>query len=179
MRSITTRDLSHRGFTLVELLVVIGIIAVLISVLLPALNKARQQAQVTACMANMKQLMNAWVLYANDNRGQIAFAETGAAAAVAVPARAPDAAYTVQQPDGWVIDVPGDGSNGAEASIRAGTIWKYAPAIGTYRCPASTDEDNFRSYSISSHLNGTEYFLPKRVSSQEDFPGETGSSGHD
>lgn len=148
------------AFTLVELLVVIGIIAVLISVLLPALNKARQQAQVTACMANMKQLMNAWVMYANDNRGQLVFAETGPGGTVTID-KPPTPIYTIVQPDGWVIDVPGNGSEGVEASVRAGALWKYAPAVGTYRCPSSTDDENFRSYSISSHMNGSEAILPR------------------
>lgn len=53
-----------RGFTLVELLVVIGIIALLLSVLIPALSKAREQAQRTVCLSNVRELGNAMRLYA-------------------------------------------------------------------------------------------------------------------
>jgi prepilin-type processing-associated H-X9-DG protein len=60
------------AFTLVELLVVIGVIAVLIGILLPALNKARQASQTVKCAANMRSAAQAMLLYANDNRGWLA-----------------------------------------------------------------------------------------------------------
>jgi len=60
---------SRRAFTLVELLVVIGVIALLIAILLPSLKKARETAVRTTCASNLRQIHGAVVMYANENRG--------------------------------------------------------------------------------------------------------------
>lgn len=59
-----------RGFTLIELLVVVAVIAILIGVLLPALGKARQSAQMVQCQSNLRQVAVALTAYAGDYRDQ-------------------------------------------------------------------------------------------------------------
>lgn len=59
------------AFSLVELLVVVGIIAVLIGILLPALSKARRMARTTQCLSNMRNMQTAHWMYVNDNNGLI------------------------------------------------------------------------------------------------------------
>lgn len=61
----------HGGFTLVELLVVLGIICVLISVLMPAIGKARRQAKLVSCASNLRQYGQILHMYASQNRGHV------------------------------------------------------------------------------------------------------------
>jgi prepilin-type N-terminal cleavage/methylation domain-containing protein/prepilin-type processing-associated H-X9-DG protein len=77
---ISTKNQS--GFTLVELLVVIGIIALLIGILLPALGRARQIAKDTLCASNMRQVTLALMIYANGNNARLPQAETAASGGI-------------------------------------------------------------------------------------------------
>jgi prepilin-type N-terminal cleavage/methylation domain-containing protein/prepilin-type processing-associated H-X9-DG protein len=127
----------RRGFTLVELLVVIGIIALLITILMPALTRARDHANRAKCLANLRQLSNAWFMYANENKGKIVGAET-------------DVGF-------WVEWGP------QSTAITKGELYRYLNNTEVYRCPADFVERidpgadsvyRTRSYSINGYLNG-------------------------
>jgi prepilin-type N-terminal cleavage/methylation domain-containing protein/prepilin-type processing-associated H-X9-DG protein len=127
------------AFTLVELLVVIGIIALLIAILLPALQKARDQANGLACKSNMRQLTMGWTAYAQANRGWLVYGATDA----------PDPRDAAFNPPGTV---PWCQTGSTEQSIKDGAIYPYINAVAVYHCPSDTV--NLRSFSINAFLNG-------------------------
>ena len=71
------RQKNRIGFTLIELLVVIAIIAILMAILMPALNRVREQGKRIVCENNLKTLQLCWIMYADDNDGKIVNGEAG------------------------------------------------------------------------------------------------------
>jgi prepilin-type processing-associated H-X9-DG protein len=141
----------NNGFTLVELLVVIGSIALLISMLLPALGVARQQAMKVKCLSQMKQLGNAFVMYVNDNKGWMPSCDT---CGPLYPANFTDSSenaifQTVSPNNTWVGWVDGGPTT---AALSNGTLWKYIGNAAVYKCPSDLNDYRTRTYSMNSFI---------------------------
>jgi prepilin-type N-terminal cleavage/methylation domain-containing protein len=152
----------RRGFTLIELLVVIAIIALLMAILMPALNRARELGRRIVCGGNLKQLALAWVMYADENRGDLV---NGLAGDAVTPATTPPTII------GWVGPIPLDGNGnpdttkgmdkrGQERRIKQGTLWDYAKNPKVFRCPAG-QVNHMVTYHIVDSMNGASTPLTK------------------
>ncbi len=132
-----------RGFTLIELLVVISIMSMLMSIVLPSLNRAREAGKRVVCLSNLRQLTLAWNFYATDYEDRLC---------------SPDTYWNdISVSRYWVADGPGLPSNnvgGTETAIRNGVLWTYTErTLALYRCK-SDSSTLFRSYSIANTMGG-------------------------
>jgi len=142
-----TQNNRYSGFTLIDLLVVIAIIAFFAACVTPNHSNAKKQTQGASCLGNLKKLQIAWQMYADDNAGRL-------------PINASDGngAFAASPPNSWVTGDAKLGTN--EADIRNGTIFRYDRDTRIYRCPSDlslvyqSTLPRLRSYSMNAWLSG-------------------------
>jgi len=165
---VTAKSLrDEAGFTLVELLVVIAIIALLMAVLLPALNRAREQAKRIVCMSSLKQLTLAWLTYTEANNDKLV---NGAPqygtqcpdcpAGINMAARAPRSGDYGPDVTYHHDEIPWIGPGfeatedcGKKCAITSGALWRYLRNDKIYRCPTG-DKGELITYVMLDSMNG-------------------------
>jgi prepilin-type N-terminal cleavage/methylation domain-containing protein/prepilin-type processing-associated H-X9-DG protein len=144
------------GFTLVELLVVMAIIAILAAMLLPSLGKAKLKAQGVQCMNNGRQLALGWLTYAHDNADRIVYASDDGTGT-----RNPQNqfAWTLQHLD---YDPNNPGNWDINVDLVKGPLWPYYRNAAIYKCPADhsviivngVNKPRIRTISMNWYLGG-------------------------
>jgi prepilin-type N-terminal cleavage/methylation domain-containing protein/prepilin-type processing-associated H-X9-DG protein len=125
-----------RAFTLIELLVVIAIIAIIASLILPAMARAKARAQGTFCLNNTRQLSVAWMIYADEHNGELAYnLGQSSRTVLAVPSLA-----NLNMGENWVNNVENwelDSDNTNAAKMVETGIGPYtSKSAALYRCPS-------------------------------------------
>ncbi|MHC4557219.1 MAG: type II secretion system protein [Planctomycetota bacterium] len=142
---------TREGFTLIELLVVIAIIAVLLAILMPSLNRVREQGKRATCLNNLRQLTLAWIMYADDNDDKLVNGDTGEYS-------------THDNETPWVLKDWEDGMSMREkrTAIEQGALYTYTKSLKLYKCPtvhkiarrgARLQEEIMRTYAIIDAMN--------------------------